>query len=290
MERDRVARPVAWLLSVALAIVFLIAGAGKVFGFATTSFVAVAMHGFPPWIRILVGVLEIIGAVALLVPRTTSLGAVTLCILMFPAAATQHMSGQRGFWVPVVLFVLLVVLAWLRNPGMLDSIVQYLTERPHAVLRDGVLAGVIGATGVAVWFFIVDLVAGHPLFTPDTLGRALFSITGPIGMHDTASFVAAYTVVHYAAFIVVGVILTSLAQLARSEPSVMLFVVLLFVAFEIWFYAFVAVLQHSTPLGNLAWYQVLIGNVIAAILMSWYLLRARPVVVDQLHHALDTGD
>ena len=39
---------------------------------------------------------------------------------------------------------------------------------------DGVIAGVIGATVIAVWFFIVDLVQGRPLYTPTVLGTALF--------------------------------------------------------------------------------------------------------------------
>ncbi|HEY7878693.1 MAG TPA: DoxX family protein [Gemmatimonadaceae bacterium] len=289
MERDRVAGAAAWILGVALAIVFLVTGAAKLIGTPTFYLQASAMRGFPEWIRILVGGVEVLGAVALLMPRSAALGAITLAILMFPAAATQHMSGQGGFWIPVIIFVLLVTLAWLRNPAFIHSVVSYFTERPHAVLRDGAVAGLIGATAVAVWFFIVDLVAGHPLFTPDTLGRALFSVTGPIGMHSSAAYVSAYTVVHYAAFIVAGIVATSILSLARDEPSIMLFVVLLFVAFEIWFYALVAILQHSTPLGSLAWYQVLIGNVIAAIAMSWYLWRARPVLVEQLHHALDTS-
>lgn len=290
MARGPLARSVTWILTVVLAILFLVSGASHLIGTPTFQLEAVAMQGFPQWIRILVGAVEVCGALALLVPASAFVGAVMLAILMFPAAATQHMSGQTGFWIPIVVFVLLAILAWLRNPEFIHSLVAYFTERPHAVLRDGVLAGVIGATVVAVWFFIVDLVAGHPLFTPDTLGRALFSVTGPVGMHSSAAYIAAYTIVHYAAFIVVGIVATSFVNLAGREPSIMLFMVLLFVAFEIWFYAFVAVLQHSTPLGSLAWYQVLIGNVIAAIAMSWYLWRTRPVLVEQLGHALDTGD
>ena len=41
-----------------------------------------------------------------------------------------------------------------------------------------------------------------------------------------------------------------------------------FVAFEVGFYAFVAVLSQVTPLGELAWWQVMVGNLIAAAAMG----------------------
>ena len=286
MERGRQARSVAWILSIVLAIVFLATGFAKLAGSSTFYLKAATMSGFPSWIRVVVGLVEIGGAIALLVPRAAVFGAVTLAILMFPAAATQHMSGQGGFWIPVIVFVLLYCVVWLRSPDLINTMAAYF-EQPHAVLRDGVIAGVIGATTVAVWFFVVDLIAGHPLFTPDTLGHALFSVTGPVAMHERAAFIAAYSVFHYAAFIVAGIMAASVIDWARTEPSMVLFAVLIFVAFEIGFYAFVAILQHSTPLGALAWYQVLIGNVIATVSMCWYLWRARPVLKEQFAHALD---
>ena len=286
MDRGRPARSVTWILSIVLAIVFLATGIAKLTGASTFYIQAATMRGFPSWIRVVVGLVEIGGAIALLIPRAAVFGAVTLAILMFPAAATQHMSGQNGFWVPVVVFILLYCVVWLRSPELIHTVAGYF-ERPHAVLRDGVIAGLIGATAVAVWFFIVDVVAGHPLFTPDTLGHALFSVTGPVAMHERGAFIAAYTVFHYAAFIVAGIVAASVVDMAGEEPSVVLLAVLIFVAFEIGFYAFVAILQHSTPLGALAWYQVLIGNIIAAVAMCWYLWRARPMLKEQFAHALD---
>lgn len=286
MERGRSARSAMWILSIVLAIVFLATGIAKLTGSSTFYLQASTMRGFPAWIRVVVGLVEIGGAIALLVPRAAVFGAVTLAILMFPAAATQHMSGEGGFWIPVVVFVLLYVVVWLRSPELIQRMAAYF-ERPHAILHDGVIAGVIGASTVAVWFFIVDLIAGHPLFTPDTLGRALFSVTGPVALHQSATFIAAYTIFHYAAFIVAGIMAASVIDWAGQEPSMVLFAVLTFVAFEIGFYAFVAILQHSTPLGALAWYQVLIGNVIATVAMCWYLWRARPVLREQFAHAMD---
>ena len=43
----------------------------------------------------------------------------------------------------------------------------------HTILRDGIVAGVLGATAVAAWFFLVDLILGRPFYTPIGLGRGL---------------------------------------------------------------------------------------------------------------------
>ena len=48
----------------------------------------------------------------------------------------------------------------------------------HSIVREGLIAGFLGATAVAVWFFIVDMIGGRPLFTPNTLGEGLLSVFG----------------------------------------------------------------------------------------------------------------
>jgi len=61
----------------------------------------------------------------------------------------------------------------------------------------------------------------------------------------------------------------------------------LFAAIEVGFYAFVGLLQQATPLGSLAWYNVMIGNLLAAAAMGVYLLRAHPGLRDQFAHSID---
>ena len=47
-----------------------------------------------------------------------------------------------------------------------------------AILEDGVLAGLVGAIVVAVWFLVLDLFHGTPFATPSLLGRAVFLGSG----------------------------------------------------------------------------------------------------------------
>jgi hypothetical protein len=159
--------------------------------------------------------------------------------------------------------------------------------RGHSVARDGVVAGIIGATAVAVWFLIVDSVAGHPLYTPRVLGTALFSVLGPLGGEGPAVHIVAYTIFHYAAFILVGVIASVVVRWAEREPAVLAGLLILFVAFELGFYGFTALLADWLPIGALAWYQVAAGNLIAATLMGVYLWRANPALGRKFAQALD---
>jgi hypothetical protein len=165
-------------------------------------------------------------------------------------------------------------------------------DKGHNVVREGMYAGVIGATLVAIWFLIVDTVAGRPFFTPGVLGDALLSVLDPkLPPENNFVNVVAYTVFHYGAFMVGGLIVSIVVNVAETRPSVLAGFLIIFVAFEIGFHGMVALLQETTVLRNLAWYQVMIGNVIAAIGMGAYLWRLHPQLGSELAHALDgTGE
>jgi uncharacterized membrane protein YphA (DoxX/SURF4 family) len=289
MEKPRASSAVAaTVLSVLLAAVFLAVGIPKLVGAEPLILQAAAMRGFPEWLRIVVAVVEVVGAIGLLIPATSAVAATMLAFIMIPAAITQRVSGEPGVYVPLVLFVFLLALAAMRRPDAVRNIWREARHAPHPVFREGVIAGIIGATAIAVWFFLVDMVTGQPLLTPTTLGRAVFSVLGAVPEAESPIVhVLAYTVFHYAAFITIGILAAAMVRLAGDEPSVLMGFVILFVAFEVGFYAFVAVLSQVTPLGQLAWWQVMVGNVIAAAAMGFYLLRRHPVLRDQFRHSLD---
>ena len=67
------------------------------------------------------------------------------------------------------------------------------------VYVQGVVAGLIGAATIAIWFFILDLYSGRPFYTPNVLGAAL-SLSG--AGHDVTTipisleFVVFYSWIH----------------------------------------------------------------------------------------------
>jgi hypothetical protein len=141
----------------------------------------------------------------------------------------------------------------------------------HGTVREGIITGALGATGVAVWFLIVDTIAGQPFFTPRTLGESVKAVVAPESIMSASAIVALYTVFHYAVFFLAGIALVALIHGSKRQPAMLSGVVMLFIAFEVAFYGYVAMLQLATPLDEIAWYQIGAANLVAAALMGRYL-------------------
>ncbi len=144
------------------------------------------------------------------------------------------------------------------------------------VLAHGIIAGVIGATAVAVWFLVLDAIRGRILFTPAALGSTVFhGATSPAQVSMGAGTIVGYTLLHYAAFILVGLVAAAIFRASEESPPLVLGLVLLFVVSETLFVGLVALLA-SWLLGALVWWAVAIGNVIAAAAMAIYLWYSHP--------------
>lgn len=152
----------------------------------------------------------------------------------------------------------------------------------HRILREGFVAGCIGAAAVAVWFLVVDTLAGRPFYTPALLGSAVFwGVRDPAQTVIEFSRVIGYTMVHVSAFVVVGWIAAWLVQKVEEAPHALFLMVVLACFFEFGFYLVVAVLAQPL-LGALAWWNVAIGNAVAAAGMGWYFWRVHPAIAANL--------
>src|SRR5256885_12013356 len=80
--------------------------------------------------------------------------------------------------------------------------------------QEGLIAGLVGAATVALWFLIVDSIQGRPLYTPTILGAALFH-RGAVPWLDVPNFemVMMFTWVHGLAFVVIGGVVARLLAL-----------------------------------------------------------------------------
>ncbi len=153
-------------------------------------------------------------------------------------------------------------------------------------VREGLIAGLVGASAVAIWFLLVDLIAGHAFYTPGLLGNALFSLFGPTTGESLVTHVVGYTVFHLLAFAGLGLAAASLLHAARKQPAVLAGLLLLFVAFQVAFYGVTEVLSMNELLGGMAWWSIGAANLLAAFGMGRYLLREHPELKTTLEHAL----
>jgi len=101
------------VLAVLVALAFTASAATKLMGVASPMFVH---WGYPAWFATLIGVLELIGALGLLVPRTTRYAVLWLTVIMFGAGYT-HLANHEGIQVlrPVTFLAVLWAIWWLRR-------------------------------------------------------------------------------------------------------------------------------------------------------------------------------
>src|SRR5207247_662212 len=131
-------------------------------------------------------------------------------------------------------------------------------------LREGIIAGLIGAAIVAAWFLIYDAARGQPLRTPAMLGAAAFQgMRDPSAVAITPGLVAQYTVLHGVVFALFGILIAYLIVSAQSQPSRLLVVFIALMSFEV---AFLAVLTWwAQPVVTaLGWWTILVANALAA--------------------------
>ena len=103
-----------WIVQVALAGMFLLAGSSKLLGAAAmvTLFDAV---GIGQWLRYVTGLIEVSSAIALLVPSFAAFGALALVPTMIGAIATHLFIIGGSPAVPVILLLGAAAVVWARR-------------------------------------------------------------------------------------------------------------------------------------------------------------------------------
>jgi hypothetical protein len=147
--------------------------------------------------------------------------------------------------------------------------------------QEGMIAGVIGAATVALWFLLLDTAAGRPLYTPTVLGTAIFrhaALASPETLSVSMEMVLMFTWIHVLVFAALGGIASRLLAMVERNPSWGFGLLLLFVVFEFGFVA-AASLIASPVLRVIPWPSVLAANLLAAAAMSAYFWRRHPQLV-----------
>ncbi len=198
--------------------------------------------------------------------------------------------GEFG-WPSVLMGNLLAgvsLMSFLHYTGDAPPISWWATLRQNRVFKEGLVAGLVGAGTVALWFLIIDMGRGQPFFTPGALGSALFlGSTEPSAVSVSIATVAGYTIVHIGAFFATGFIAAALAGYAEDTPPLIIAVVMLFVAFEAFFMGLMA-LSAEFLLSALAWWAIVVGNILATVTMGSYLWIKHPKLQQALAaHPMD---
>ncbi len=146
------------------------------------------------------------------------------------------------------------------------------------IWKDGVLIGCAGALALAAWLLVIDAVAGHPFFTPAALGAGLFQgaraveVTPP----NAGALIAAYTVFHFAVFIIAGLVVAFMAHGKEHEPQ--MFFMAFFAPFAFFQVAYITFAQLfvTRVLPAMSWSALLVGDVLACAAMAVLLYVRHP--------------
>ena|ERR687887_2518349 len=148
-------------------------------------------------------------------------------------------------------------------------------QRPNTRFKRGVVAGLLGAVVVAVWFFLLDLIAGHPFQTPAALGSSLLFGRSTVDM--SATVILAYCIFHFVAFVLAGLLFVWVTERIERRPSFMLFALLFLILAEALAVANLAT-YAQWGLGSLGVWSITIANILAIAAMAWYIWKTHPIL------------
>ncbi|MGH7247200.1 MAG: hypothetical protein ACREH9_03760, partial [Pseudomonadota bacterium] len=151
------------------------------------------------------------------------------------------------------------------------------------IIIDGATAGIIGGLVVALWFLLFDLSRGHAFETPALLAATLLHGARDPHLlhHGMIRLVAEYSLLHFAAFILVGVVAALLLEASEHEPPFLVSVLIFFGAFEVFFIAVVLVLGPQVMV-SLTWWGIIVGNLLATGAMLAYFFWRHPMLAKNL--------
>ncbi len=106
-----------WTVTIFLGAIFLLAGVGKFLQLAMWQERFATQWGLPGWLVLATALLEVAGAVLILMPRTAVYGGSIIAAVMIGAMGTHAMAGEYpNIGVTAVFGSLAAFVAWYRCP------------------------------------------------------------------------------------------------------------------------------------------------------------------------------
>lgn len=159
-----------------------------------------------------------------------------------------------------------------------------MTPERATAFRQGLIAGMIGYSVFVVFFALINLVAGEsPFRTAHVLGSALFSLGDAA---TPAAPIIAYNGLHLIASLATGTIASFLVLEVDLHPNLWYVVMFIFMAGLLYSVAIGGVVANEIA-AAVSWGQVVIVNVVAAVLSGGYLWKVHPRLRDRVRRAAD---
>lgn len=145
------------------------------------------------------------------------------------------------------------------------------------LLYDTFYSAAVGGSVTALFFLILDVVAGQALFTPSMIGTVIFTGADPATVTEVRMDMIAYlTLIHFAGFGTLGLgvatLVRNMESLAAHPGIITLFV---FLALAAGFFIPAALLFPGLA-AEVGIIQILSANALTAVAMAIFLRQAHP--------------
>ncbi len=148
------------------------------------------------------------------------------------------------------------------------------------IILDGAIAGLLGAGVVALWFLIFDAARGQIFETPVMLAAAILHRSHPEGL-SAIQLMLEYSVLHFTAFIIAGIVGANLLEAAENEPTLMISLLVFLGAFDVFFVGVVMFLGAGV-MHAVTWWGIVVANLLATVTMLYYFLSRHPALARNL--------
>ena len=143
------------------------------------------------------------------------------------------------------------------------------------LLYDVMACSAIGGGTLALFFFLLDIIDGHALFTPSLMGAVLFQGADAGSFQGISlSLTAGYTVMHFAVFAVVGLVMSLVVHAADFSEDRVTPIVVAILAIELAFFASVTVFLPGI-IEVIGAGRIIVANILAGGGIGVYLIDLR---------------
>src|SRR3984893_18388458 len=148
------------------------------------------------------------------------------------------------------------------------------------IVLDGAIAGLLGAGVVSLWFLIFDAARGHAFETPALLAAAILHGGHPEGI-GAIQLILEYSLLHFLAFVVAGIVGAHLLEAAEGEPTLFVSLLVFLGAFDVFFIGVVMFLGPAV-MHEITWWGIVVANLSATVVMLYYFLSRHPALASNL--------
>ena len=168
--------------------------------------------------------------------------------------------------------------------GLTDTQDSGVSALPHPNRHEGIRAGAIGGSVVAVWLLVNDAIGGTPLGTPRLLGGWILGLIAPGAAMPPWATLLAFAIWHYALWTGVAMLVLAVVHAAARTPSILIAGIQGFILVQLAVVGFATAMSLG-PLGAMAWRALVLGNVFGWGATWLYIARRHPELRAELARA-----